>query len=468
MTGGLFALLACSLLPALEREPLEVYKQRRQALLTELDAGIIVIFAHSEREAGDAIWGFRQEENFYYLTGLNEPGAILMLVPPMKDSSSPLYAEAQKFPREVLFLPPHNPTQEKWTGPKLGPYDAGIQATAGFDVVLGTEVFEPELRRMLPAHNAFYSLLPPARGGERSFEAAQMERLKLLAPFAVLNDARLALARLRSVKSQTELGLIEKAVACSMDAHREAMKAVRPGAFEYQLAALMKYTFERAGCVRPAYAPIVGSGFYSTVLHYSENERRMETGDLVVVDVGGEYAGYAADITRTLPVSGRFTPRQREIYEIVLGAQRAAIAAIKPGASISRTAENSIQKVAFNYINTHGKDARGQPLGKYFIHGLSHHVGLNVHDPGDPARPLAAGMVITVEPGVYIPEEKLGVRVEDMVLVTENGARVLTESLPREPDEVERFMAMGRERCSAFGPAAPGAEPLRPAPRNDR
>ena len=436
----LSAFLAGSL-SAIEKEPLEVYGQRRQALAKELEGGITVLFAYTERMAGDAIWGFRQEDNFYYLTGLDEPGAILALIPPMKDSSSPFYAEAQKLPREILFLPPRNLTQERWTGPKVGPYDDGIRTKVGFDAVMGTEVFEREMRRMLPAHNVIYTLLPAPRGGEHSFEAQQVDLLKLVAPFAELRDARMALARGRMVKSKTEQGLLEKAAACSMDAHREAIKAVRPGVQEFKIAALMQYTFGREGCTRPAYAPIVGSGFYSTVLHYSRNDRRMEAGDLVVIDVAGEYSGYAADITRTLPVSGKFTPRQREIYEIVLGAQKAALAALKPGMTLGRTGETSIHKIAYDYINTHGKDAQGQPLGKYFIHGLGHHVGLNVHDASDPARPLAAGMIITLEPGIYIPEEKLGVRIEDMALVTETGGRLLTAALPREAGEIERAMA---------------------------
>ncbi len=437
-------LLLSTTLRAIEKEPPEAYHQRRQALAKVIDGGIVVLFGYSERRTGDAIWGFHQEENFYYLTGISEPGGIVMLVPPMKDTTSPLYAEAQKFPREILFLAPHDFTQEKWTGPKLGPYDPSAKAATGFEAVMGTEVFERELRRMLPAHNMIYTVMPAGGAAEDGFDTTQVERLKRLAPFAELRDARLELARLRAVKSPTELALMEKAVACSMDAHRETMKAVHPGVFEYQVAALMQYTFEREGCLRPAYAPIVGSGFNSTVLHYSQNERRMESGDLVVMDVAGEYSGYAADITRTLPVSGKFTPRQREIYEIVLGAQKAAIAAVKPGMTLGRTGDKSLYKIAFDYINTHGQDSHGQPLGQYFIHGLSHSVGLNVHDPTDPSRPLAPGMLITVEPGVYIPEEKLGVRIEDMVLVTETGGKLLTESLPREPDAVERAMAEGR------------------------
>ena len=166
----------------------------------------------------------------------------------------------------------------------------------------------------------------------------------------------------------------------------------------------------------------------------------MESGDLVVLDVAGEYAHYAADITRTLPVNGRFTPRQREIYEIVLGAQKAAINAVKPGMSLGRRDSDSLFQIAYNYINTHGKDSKGQPLGKYFTHGLGHHVGLYVHDPSNLQGRLEPGMVLTIEPGIYLPEENLGVRIEDMVLVTQDGHVLLTERLPREVEEVERLI----------------------------
>jgi Xaa-Pro aminopeptidase len=161
----------------------------------------------------------------------------------------------------------------------------------------------------------------------------------------------------------------------------------------------------------------------------------------VVMDVAGECGNYASDITRTLPASGKFTPRQREIYNVVLGAQKAAIAAVKPGMTIGRATPDSLYKIAFDYINTHGKDSHGEPLGKYFVHGLSHHVGLDVHDASDTAAPLKAGMVITVEPGVYIPEENIGVRIEDVVLVTEKGPQVLSAALPSDPDEIERALA---------------------------
>ena len=171
----------------------------------------------------------------------------------------------------------------------------------------------------------------------------------------------------------------------------------------------MQYEWGKRGCERPAYSPIVGSGFNSTVLHYSADSETIQAGDVIVIDAAGEYSMYASDITRTLPASGKFTARQREIYDIVLGAQQAAAAAFVSGKSrLRRNMADSLHDVAYNYINTHGKDLHGEPLGKYFIHGLSHYVGLNVHDPNDYDVPLGPGAVFTLEPGIYIPEEKIG------------------------------------------------------------
>jgi Xaa-Pro aminopeptidase len=205
----------------------------------------------------------------------------------------------------------------------------------------------------------------------------------------------------------------------------------------------MQYEFERRGCERPAYGPIVGAGFSSTVLHYDDDSGPINNGDVIVMDVGGEYSMYATDITRTVPANGKFTPRQREIYDIVLGAQEAAIRAFKPGTStLTGREENSLYKIAYDYINTHGKDLKGQPLGQYFIHGLGHMVGLNVHDPGYDGKALVPGIVFTIEPGIYIPEEKIGVRIEDTFLVDAGGKLVrLSEKLPRSAEQIEKVMA---------------------------
>ena len=254
-------LLAAPTAAALEKEPLERYQARRAALSSKLNDGITVVFAYEEPEGPSATLGFRQNENFYYLTGIAEPGGILVLVPRLTDRSSPHSGKAEKFPREILFLPPRDPKQERWTGPKLGPRDPDVRQRTGFQTVLSQKFFEQELLRLLPAYGVLYTVLPSGHNrGNRSFEHDRSNRLKTLAPFAKIRDAGPEIARLRQVKSKSELALLEKAIDASMEAHREAMQAVRSGIYEYEIAALMKYVFERLGCERPAFAPIVGSG----------------------------------------------------------------------------------------------------------------------------------------------------------------------------------------------------------------
>jgi len=227
------------------------------------------------------------------------------------------------------------------------------------------------------------------------------------------------------------------------------MKLMHPGIYEYQVAAKMVEVQAWGGSEAEGYAPIVGAGPNSTALHYDKLSRKIEDGDIVVLDVAAQYAGYSADITRTIPANGKYTARQREIYDIVLGAQNAALAALKPGMDFCSKGDKNVHKVAYNYINSHGKDLHGKALGIYFIHGLGHHIGLNVHDAGDHCTPFQPGMVITIEPGIYIPEENLGVRIEDDVLLAESGYKLLSERLPRDPDAIEKIMSEGtsaRER----------------------
>jgi Xaa-Pro aminopeptidase len=248
---------------------------------------------------------------------------------------------------------------------------------------------------------------------------------------------------LRTVKDAGEIGLIRLAVDASVAAHFAAMKGVKPGVKEYEISALMEYEWGRRGCERPSYPPIVGSGHNSTVLHYSDNTGTMQAGDVVVIDAAAEYSMYAADITRTLPIGGHFSDRQREIYNIVLGAQEAAIAAFQSGKStLIGDSESSLQRVAKEYINSHGKDLHGQPLGQYYIHGLGHYIGLEVHDSGDDKVPLSPGMTFTIEPGIYIPEENIGVRIEDDFLVDQDGKLIkLSAALPSKAEDVEKAMS---------------------------
>jgi Xaa-Pro aminopeptidase len=416
------------------------YHDRRARLVQETGDGLVVLLGYDEQDVAASTTQFRQNENFYYLTGWNQPNAALLLIPkPAKTSGA---AQPPQMEREILFIPPHNYAQEKWTGPMLGPDDPDARAKTGFREVESLNLFPQELQEALKKFPKIYTeLTPEPESGEDCFLKQMLAKLHNLAPMAVFADLRPLVSRMRAVKSAGEIALIRKAADASIEAHLVAMKTVRPGMWEYEVAARMQYEFQRRGCEWPAYPPIVGSGFYSTVLHYDQDDHQMQSGDVVVMDVAGSYSGYASDITRTLPVNGHFTARQREIYDIVLGAQNAVIAAARPGATLSRGGKDSLYDIAYNYINSHGKDLHGKPLGQYFIHGLGHPVGLNVHDPMDYGRPLEAGMVITDEPGIYIPEEKIGVRIEDMLLITPNGVEVLTRRLPRNPDEIEKMMA---------------------------
>lgn len=423
-------------LPAQQPEPPPVYAARRAALRETLRDGLLVLFGKTEGAGSEAYFVFRQESNFYYLTGFADPGAILLLAPnSSRGGSRPL-------PTEMLFLPARDPKAEIWSGPQLDPKDPSTAARLGFAEVRDVSSLESELRRYARSHRTVYTLLPDPHDSEdaQAAQRARVDQLRKLFPSANFKDARPALAAERQVKAAGELELIRRAVDCSIAAHLAAGRAVEPGLYEYEVAALMKYTFERAGCTNTAFHPIIGSGPRSVILHYTRTSGRMESGDVVVLDVGAEFGDYSADITRTLPVNGRFTPRQREIYEIVLGAQKAAIAAVRPGARLTGREDGSLFRVAYDYLDTHGKDKNGEPLGKYFTHGLGHSVGLDVHDPTEGSGILKPGMVITIEPGLYLPEENIGVRIEDMVLVTETGHELLTGRLPREPDEVERWM----------------------------
>ncbi len=406
-----------------EERARELYRGRRAELRKSLANGVTVLFGESEHEAGDALNGFFQEPNFYYLTGWSEPGAILMLLPPGDANKSGL-------PEEILFLPLRNAEQEKWTGRKADPEDAAVRARIGFAAVMPAETMETQLRKALESYPRVFAIK----------DRAGASKLSALAPLREIGEARLAIARLRMKKSPEELQLIQYSTDVTLDAHRAAWKRAADGLYEYQVAGAMNAIQMDRGCARPAYAPIVGSGPNSVYLHYSRNSRRMDRGEVLLMDVAAECDMYASDITRTIPVGGKFSKRQREIYEIVLGAQKAAIAAVKPGASLGKTHPDSIYKAAYNYIDTHGKDLKGESLGKYFPHGIGHHVGLEVHDANDPSMPLEEGMVITIEPGIYIPEENIGVRIEDVLLVTKDGARVLSGALPREAGEVERAL----------------------------
>ena len=420
-----------------EREPNSVYASRRVKLVAQVD-GPILLLGYSGKEEEAQTYIFAQEENFYYLTGHNEEQAALILLPAVgKKAANDDWAE-----REIFFLPPKDARKEKWNGLRLSPGDPGIDLRTGFSVVKPYPELRATVERLAKLYPTFYTVLPYQRElGGYPHEKETVDWLKQAAPEVTVKDIRAEIAELRLIKSPTELALLRQAIDLSLDAQLEAMKMMRPGLWEYQVAAKMVEVHGMGGSEAEAYAPIVGAGPNSTALHYDKLDRKIVDGDIVVMDVGAQYSGYAADITRTIPANGKFTARQREIYEVVLGAQEAAIHALKPGMDMCRKGDKSIYKIAYDYINSHGKDQHGKPLGQYFIHGLSHSIGLNVHDPGDLCKPFVAGLVITIEPGIYIPEENLGVRIEDDALITDAGYELLSARLPRSPDEIEKIMA---------------------------
>ena len=384
------------------------YKQRRAELRRNLD-GVMVLFGADEPD--DLHTSFFQESNFLYLSGWREPGAVMLLTRG----------------EEILFLPPHNQQNEIFTGRKTAADDADAREKSGFEKVLPRSAVESAYQRLIENSRDVYAI-----SGE-----ARVQKLLALSPLHQERNAAQEIARLRVVKSPAEIERITESSDITVAAHLAAWKAMKPGLFEYEIAATMTNVYFQHGCERSAYAPIVGAGPDSVILHYMANHRRMDGGEVTLMDVGAECSDYATDVTRTVPVNGKFTARQRELYDVVLGAQKAAIAAVKPGARF-RGGEKSLQQIAHDYIDSHGKDLHGGSLGKYFTHGLGHYVGLDVHDPGDLNWPLEAGMVITIEPGIYIPEENIGIRIEDTILVTSSGAKLLSGALPREASEIEK------------------------------
>jgi Xaa-Pro aminopeptidase len=437
--AAVLALLLVPLAQSLEKQPASVYHARRVALGAKLRGGVAVLFAAQEAQLD--FMPYRQDADFYYLTGWNEPGAALLII-----GDAP-QAQAPRRYSEILFLPTRDLQMEKYTGAKLDAVSPGVREAAGVDAVEAMTELPAALNRLMSVdrHLAANVWAQPEAPQAKALLGFAAVTLGLDATSIAPHDATEPTGQLRAVKDDGEIALLRKAADASIAAQRAMMRAVKPGVTERALAGEMAAVWLEHGCERASYAPIVGSGINSTVLHYSEDSRTLEDGDILLVDAACEYSMYASDITRTVPVNGHFTARQREIYNIVLGAQQAAIDAFVAGKSKindrDRRDPDSLDNAAYNYINTHGKDLHGQPLGKYWLHGLGHLVGIDVHDPADYPALLKPGMVFTIEPGVYIPEEKIGVRIECVFLVGADGKLIdLVAALPHTAEDVEAAM----------------------------
>jgi Xaa-Pro aminopeptidase len=421
------------------------FKQRRKNLVEQIKKnypsheGAVLLFAGFEHEHAR----FRQESSFYYFTGVQEPGIALWL---------------ELDGHATLFIPNHGTTRSKWvlsglevTEEKaqesgvdrieyLGEQCDGYQLYPFF-TARGHQQLIARIQKNIHAHKYIFSLNPTTPFGyvEQRFV---LERINTFLPGFLKQVIEISplVASLRRVKTMRELEQLYKAIEITEVAHEAVAQVIKPGEIEYKVQAVLEFVFTESGASRPAFPSIVGSGKNSTVLHYNQNNRVMEAQDLVVVDIGAEYNYYCADITRTYPVSGTFTARQREIYELVLATQEYIASVAQPGYWLSNKEqpEKSLNHLARAYLKEHGYD-------QYCPHGIGHFLGIDVHDVGDPLVPLQEGDVITIEPGIYIPEESLGVRIEDNYWIVKEGAVCLSEDLPKEPEDIEEMVQEASE-----------------------
>ncbi|MFQ5508358.1 MAG: aminopeptidase P N-terminal domain-containing protein [Leptospirillia bacterium] len=436
------------------RDSMSVFARRRERLMEAMQGGVAIFPAAPERvRSNDTHHPFRQDSDFFYLTGFTEPGAYLVLRPDHPKQ------------RVTLYVRPRNPDMERWNGRRAGV--RGAKNRHGADAAFETERFISDLPSLLKGCETLYLRL----GGDSALDESVIGQIAALrarsrsgehAPARVVDPAPL-LAEFRLLKSDEEVAMLEKAAALTAAGHLAAMRRVKPGMYEYQAQAEVEYQFRYGGSAGPAYGTICGSGVNATILHYVENDRRMKKGDLLLIDAGAEYLGYAGDVTRTIPVGGVYSDSQRAVYKVVLAAQKAAIRKVKPGATFDQVHQAAVKKLTEGLIHLgllKGKPAARIKDGSYrrfYMHRTSHWLGLDVHDAGRYQEDgggsirLMPGMVLTVEPGLYIDKDAdlpaeyrgIGIRIEDDVLVTDDGCRVLTEAIPKEPAAIERVMAGG-------------------------
>jgi Xaa-Pro aminopeptidase len=410
----------------------------------------IIPSAHETTRSNDTQYRFRQDSDFYYLTGFEEPDSIAVIRP----------SHETKY---TLFVRPRDPEREIWDGRRAGV--EGAKSEFGANESFPTSEFDAKLQEFLDGAEKLYYRLGVNRDLDDTIirQIARMRSLnrKPIHPPETIVDPATIVHEMRVLKSAEEIELMQRAADIAAEAHVEAMKAVRPGMQEYQVEALIEQIFREKGASAPAYTSIVGAGANATVLHYINNDGELHDGELLLVDAGAEYKGYASDITRTFPINGRFTKPQREIYDLVLKAQMSCVEMVRPGVTHDQLKQHSIEVLTEGMVELGLLKGKTEELikekkyEKFYMHGLGHMLGIDVHDVGryyygQESRALEAGVVMTVEPGIYIsPETKdipsqylgIGVRIEDDVLATSNGPRVLTNKVPKQAEEIESLMA---------------------------
>lgn len=410
----------------------------------------IIPGAREATRSNDTNYRFRQDSDFFYLTGFEEPDAIAVVKP----------AETNKY---SLFVRPRDPEREIWDGRRAGV--EGAVSEFGAQAAFPIAEFNSKLREILSDMDILYYRLGVNRELDdaivREIAAMRGVNRKPIHPPQTIVDPASIIHEMRVVKSPEEIEIMQTAADIAAEAHVEAMKAARPGMQEYQIEALIEQIFRRRGAAGPAYTSIVGGGPNATVLHYINNDAELRDGDLLLIDAGAEYKGYASDITRTFPINGRYTKAQREIYDLVLKTQMSCVEMVRPGVTHDQLKQHSIEMLTEGMVELGLLKGDPEELIKekkheqFYMHGLGHMIGIDVHDVGryyfgEDSRPLEPGVVMTVEPGLYIspntkdvPEQYLGigVRIEDDVLCTNNGPRVLTNKVPKQAEEIEELMA---------------------------
>jgi len=429
------------------------FARRRKNLMGMMDKHTIAIIpgAREVTRSRDTEYPFRQNSDLFYLTGFEEPDAVLVLVPGRRQG------------QVVLFCRERDPDMELWNGYRLGP--EGAVAYLGVDDAFPIDDLDEILPGLIEGTQRIYYSM----GHDDVFDQRVMgwvnQIRKLVrtgaAPPADFTDLAFLLHEQRLIKSAAEVRVMRKAGEISAAAHVRAMQECQPGRYEYHLEAAIQHTFAEHGARFPAYNSIVGSGANACVLHYTENASKMRAGDLVLIDAGCEYQGYAADITRTFPVSGQFSTEQRAIYDVVLEAQRAAIAKVRPGNTWNQPHDATVRVITRGLIKLgllRGKEReliKAEAYRDFYMHRAGHWLGLDVHDVGEYRvdgrwRQLEPGMVLTIEPGIYVAADNtkvpkrwrgIGVRIEDDVVVTEQGCDVLTGDVPKRADEIEALMS---------------------------
>ena len=409
----------------------------------------IIPGAHDTTRSNDTHYRFRQDSDFFYLTGFEEPDAVAVIKP-----------ESDK--KYTLFVRPRDPEREIWDGRRAGV--EGAKSEFGAAEAFPIAEFESKLADFFDGAEILYYRLGVDRDLDDAIlkEIARMRSLnrKPIHPPQTIIDPATIVHEMRVLKTPEEIEIMQTAADIAAEAHCEAMKAVQPGMQEYQVEALIEQIFRRRGASAPAYATIVGAGPNATVLHYINNNGELRDGEMLLVDAGAEYKGYASDITRTYPINGRYSGAQREIYDLVLKAQMECVEMVRPGVTHDELKQHSIEVLTEGMVELGLLKGKPEELikekkhEKFYMHGLGHMLGIDVHDVGryyfgKESRALEPGVIMTVEPGLYIapdtkdvPEKYLGigVRIEDDVLCTNNGPRVLTSKVPKHAEEIEQLM----------------------------